>query len=577
MSKRNGWAVQAAKTKTRHGAKSRRVSLDDKLGTLYLNPEDVEFTVTDGQKTCTITLSPFRSIALKGVVVDGDGNRLSGASVSAVQSLNGKYLKTFTAKTDRNGEWTLAVLDAPETRLIYAASECINVNDTIDAFDASESTFDVGKVTMKSIVGARVTYGFTYHAAGVEEFETYYSDYQNVAIAVYNVTQNRVHNELSLQYPILAVLDENINAGDKLKFTATSKTGAFNPIEQTVEVGEDQRAEVTFDIVGKGGISASFEMTENPRVVAMLYSSKGELLKKMTYSEATAKFTELEDGDYTLVTMGQSDLMNSVLRLSNFAEIGLTEGKDYVMNSVKVESGKLTEVKNSEIPAFDESLFYYTNSSTSFSTNKSSITTGNYLTLRSSIDFKGVYKDGISNVALIVDLPEACDFVEQSVIQGPNLLPYVLDGNRLTVQLGSDYKSQVRFCVVPTTGGAFNATASVVFDYNGKTITQPIGSAVSEIKDLEITVPTTINSEMFKVNGMAPGGSQIEVYEDDVLIGSVRALANGTWTAECIIPETYNFTTHTIYAIITTKNGLTLKSESVSFEFDRSAPHRRQS
>ncbi|MBE6302565.1 MAG: T9SS type A sorting domain-containing protein [Bacteroidales bacterium] len=547
-----------------------RVSLDDKLGTLYLNPEDVEFTVTDGQKTCTITLSPFRSIALKGVVVDGDGNRLSGASVSAVQSLNGKYLKTFTAKTDRNGEWTLAVLDAPETRIIYAASECINVNDTIGAFDASESTFDVGKVTMKSIVGARVTYGFTYHAAGVEEFETYYSDYQNVAIAVFNVTQNRAHNELSLQYPILAVLDENINAGDKLKLTATSKTGAFNPIEQTVEVGEDQRAEVTFDIVGKGGISASFEMTENPRVVAMLYSSKGELLKKMTYSEATAKFTELEDGNYTLVTMGQSDLMNSILRLSNFAEIGLTEGKDYVKNSVKVESGKLTEVKNSEIPAFDESLFYYTNSSTSFSTNKSSITTGNYLTLRSSIDFKGVYKDGISNVALIVDLPEACDFVEQSVIQGPNLLPYVLDGNRLTVQLGSDYKSQVRFCVVPTTGGAFNATASVVFDYNGKTITQPIGTAVSEIKDLEITVPTTINSEMFKVNGMAPGGSQIEVYEDDVLIGSVRALANGTWTAECIIPETYNFTTHTIYAIITTKNGLTLKSESVSFEFDRS-------
>ena len=209
---------------------------------------------------------------------------------------------------------------------------------------------------------------------------------QNVALSVFNITQNRAHNDVSLQYPVLAVLDENINAGDELRLTATSKTGAFAPIERTVTVDENQRAEVTFDIVGKGGIAASFEMTDNPAVIAMLYSSKGELLKKLTYAEAKATFTELEDGQYTIVTMGRSDLMNSILRLSNFDEIGLAEGKDYVKNSVKVESGKLAEVKNAEIPAFDESLFYYTNSSTSFSSNKSSITTGNYLTLRSAID-----------------------------------------------------------------------------------------------------------------------------------------------------------------------------------------------
>ena len=548
-----------------------RVSLDNTLGVLYHNPKDVEFTVNENENTCSITLLPFRSIALTGTIVDGDGVALSGASVSVSQVLNGKYNKTFTAKTDRNGAWSVSICEAPETRLTYTATECINVNDTIGEFDENITTFDLGKVTLKSIVGARISYGFTYHAAGVDEVETYYSDYQNVAISVFNVTQNRYHKEVSLQYPTLVILDENVNVGDKLQLTATSKTGAFNSIEQIVTIGDNQRAEVTFDIVGKGGIQASFEMTENPVVIAMLYSSKGEFLKKLTYSETIVKFTELEDGDYTLITMGQSNLMNSILRLSNFAEIGLSEGRDYLKNNIKVESGKLAEIKNTEVPAFDESLFYYTNSSTSFSSNKSSITTGNYLTLRSTIDFKGVYKNDVSNVALVVDLPEACDFVEQSVIQGPNLLPYTLDNNRLTIQLGNDYKSLVRFCVVPTIGGNFNATASVVFDYNGKTITQPIGSAMSEIKDLDISVPTIINSEIFNVNGMAPAGSQIEVYEDDVLIGSVRALANGTWMAECIIPKTYNFTTHTIYAIITTKAGLMLKSKSVSVEINRNS------
>lgn len=548
-----------------------RVTLDNKLGVVYANPDDVEFTVGTDNNTCTISLVPFRYVELSGSVVDGDGSAFSGASVSVNQTLNGKYSKTYTAKTDRKGWWNLSVLDAPETRLTYAATECVNVNDTIGAFAADVNTLDLGKTTMKSIVGARVSYGFTYHAAGSAEVQDYYSDYQNVAISVFNVTQNRAHKEVSLQYPILAVLDENINVGDELQLTATSKTGAFNPIVETVTVGDNQRAEVTFDIVGKGGIYASFEMTDNPAVIAMLYSGKGELLKKMTYSEAKATFTELEDGDYTLVSMGQSDLMNSILRLTNFAEIGLTEGKDYVKNTVKVETGKLAEVKISEVPAFDESLFYYTNSSTSFSSNKSSITTGNYLTLRSAIDFKGVYKNDISNVALVVDLPEACDFVEQSVIQGPNLLPYTLDNNRLTVQLGNNYQSQTRFCVIPTAGGPFNATASIVFDYNGKTITQPIGSAASAIKDIEITVPSVIAGNTFKVSGTALGNSTINIFEGGTLLGNGKANAAGSWNVECELSNPYNLSTHSVYAEITTPAGNILTSENKTLTYDRNA------
>lgn len=548
-----------------------RVTLNNQLGTVYAIPEDTEFTVNTEQNTCTVNLVPFRSIALSGTVVDGDGAALSGASVSVNQTLNGKYSKSYTAKTDRQGKWTISVLDAPETRLTFAATECVNVNDTIGALEPEISTLDLGKTTMKSIVGARVTYGFTYHAAGSEDIQDYYSDYQNVLVSVYNVTQNRAHNDVSLQYPILAVLDENINTGDELRLTATSKTGAFNPIVETVTVGENLRAEVTFDIVGKGGIQAAFEMTDNPAVIAMLYSSKGELLKKQIYSEAQTTFTELEDGDYTLVSMGRSDLMNSILRLSNFSEIGLSEGKDYIKNVIKVESGKLSEVKNSEIPAFDESLFYYTNSSTSFSSNKSSITTGNYLTLRAAIDFKDVYKNDISNVALVVDLPEACDFVEQSVIQGPNLLPYTIDNNRLTVQLGNAYTAQTRFCVIPTNGGSFNATASIVFDYNGKTVTQPIGSATSEIKDIEITVPSVVAGERFIASGLAVPNSFVKVFDSGIEIGSGKSNSIGTWSIECKLDNPYNLTRHEIHAEIITTNNNTLVTESKDLIYDYSA------
>lgn len=548
-----------------------RVSLDSKLGVVYQSPKDTLYTVTANDNICSITLTPFRNINLTGSIVDNDGGALSGASVSVSQLLNGKYTKTYTAKTDRKGLWSTSVLNAPTTYITYAASEYVNVNDSIGNIEEYIDTLDLGKRKLKSIVGARITYGFTYHAAGVDKVETFYSDYKNVAISVYNVTQNRQLNETSLQYPLLIILDENINEGDQLRLTATSKTGAFTPIDMVVTIDDSQRAEVTFDIVGKGGITASFEMTENPSVIAMLYNTNGELLKKSTYANATVTFSDLEDGNYTLVSMGQSDLMSSVLRLSNFAEIGLSDGKDFVKNSVKVERGKLTEVKISEVPAFDESLFYYTNSSTAFSTNKSSITTGNYLTLRAVIDFKGVYKANISNVALVVDLPEACDFVEQSVILGPNLLPYTIDNNRLTIQLGKYYNSQTRFCVIPTAGGTFNATASVVFDYNGKTITQPIGSAIATIKDIEISAPSVIASPSFKVSGTALGNSSVNIYEDGALLGSGKANAAGLWNVECELANPYNLSTHSIYAEITTPDNTKLQSETKTITYDVNA------
>lgn len=550
-----------------------RVTLNDKLGTIYVAPADTAFSVSSEENTCNIMLQPLRTITLKGTVVDGDSIYIADASVSATQTLNGKFQKTFTAKTDRRGQWTLNVLAAPETRLVIAATECVNKLDTLGAFADDETIHEMGKTVMKSVVGARITYGFTYMAPGSEEKQDFYSDHCNVAFSVFNVTQNREQKDMTMQYPMLTVLDETVNIGDELRITAVSKTGAFSPIERTVTVDEKRRTEATFDIVSKGCIEASFETTDNPAVTAMLYNANGELLKKTEYSEAKASFADVDDGEYTLVTMGKSELMNSILRLSAYDEIGLTDGKDYVKNSVKVECGKIASVHNSMVPAFDESLFTYTTASTSFSSNKSSIINGKYLTLSSVIDFKGVYKSDISNVKLVVDLPDACDFVEKSVIQGPKLMTYTLSGKRLTVQLGDTYKTQTRFCVIPTASEMFNATASVVFDYKGATLTQPIGSANVEVKDIEINVPNTIGSTKFSVTGTARPNSTINVYEDGTLLGSGKANAAGTWMINCELAKAYNLSTHMVYAKITTPDGTVMPTETKKLTYDINAIH----
>lgn len=548
-----------------------RVTLSDKLGTAYKAPADTAISVSGANNICVVKLQPLRTITLTGTVVGDDDIYIADASVSATQTLNGKFQKTFTTKTDRRGQWTLSVLAAPETHLVVAATECVNKLDTLGAFADDETQRDMGKTVMKSMVGARIAYGFTYKAAGSEEIQNFYADHRNVTVSVFNVTQNREQKDLSVQYPTLTVLDETMNIGDQLRLTAVSKTGAFSPIERMVTVDDNRRAQATFDIVGKGCIEASFEMTDNRAVTAMLYTDKGELLKKTAYAEAKASFADVDDGEYTLVTMGQSELMNSILRLSAFDEIGLSEGKDYVKNVVKVETGKIAAVHNATVPAFDESLFSYTTASTSFSSNKSSITNGKYLTLSSVVDFKGVYKSDISNVKLVVDLPDACDFVEKSVIQGPKLMPYTLSGKRLTVQLGDNYQAQTRFCVIPTASSTFNATASVVFDYKGATLTQPIGSATVEVKDIEINAPATVVTKQFTVTGTARANSTIKVFEGSALLGSGKANAAGTWMVNCEFAEAYNLSTHAVYAEITTPNGSVMPTATKQVTYDMNA------
>lgn len=546
-----------------------RLTLGADLAKRYHAPEDHYFTVGE-EDVCTIALRPFRSLTLHGKVESSDHTPIAGAGVSIRQKVGEKYTSTTVTRTVADGTWSATVLESPLTEITYTAAECVSAKSSIEGFAEDTDSYDAGTVSLRSVVGARITYGFTYFAPGMEEKREGYDDWANVVFEVYNLTQRRAHTDLSVQYPMLAVLDENIAAGDSLRITAISKTGDFPNIQREVTIPDTQRAEVTFDIVGKGGISASYGATENPHVTAMLYDSKGELIQTARYQEGKIEFTGLADGVYTLITMAHSDLMNAVLRLSGFAELGLVEGRDYVKSVIEVSRGVWSVIVINVVPSFDESIFHFTNAQTNFSANKSSIVTGNYLTLRAFIDFKSAYKKEIEDVVLTVDLPEACDLVPNSVIQGAKQLAYTLDGRRLSIALGRNYSSEVRFCVIPTKGGTFTATAGVTFDYKGRTVSQPIGTAQCEVKDLEISVPPIVASPTFTVTGIAPSRSTVTVYNGTLALATVTATPSGNWRAQVTLPNPEEGVSYMIHALVNTIDEHQLETKTCLTTYD---PH----
>ena len=546
-----------------------RVTLDRTLGMQYVEPGKHAFTVGD-DNAVTLTLQPIKQVALGGVVKDENGQPMSGVTVAVTQQLNGKYSKAFSASTGSDGAFSLQVFGEPAS---ISASYNDYITQTLST-DTLTADTNVGTITLREITGARITTNLTYTPSVAEgetaEVQSWYEDYANIEYSVYNKTAGKAVSQFSVQYPTIALIDETA-PGDVLEITARSKTGAFTPVTvEATAIDENNNAEVTIPIVELGGISASFASTDNSAVVGLLYNANGQLVKKYNYATATLTISGLQDGDYTLVTMANSNLFSGLSMLNQYETAGLTAGADYVSNSVTVKSGSLATVSNDVIPVLDESKLYYTGDNTMASVNKTSIVAGNYLTLRGVIDFKQEFAGSVSDAKLVMDLPDNTTFVENSVMVGSNIASYSLDGSHLVIPLNGSTE-QVRFCVIPELGGTYSPSLFTEFTINGQTMTQPIGSVNYEVKDLSISVPKTVAKTSVSISGTAKGNSQVTVYDNGVVIGTTTALANGNWSATCELNEPYNLSTHPIYAKVLTTDGLELQSETKEAFYDKNA------
>lgn len=550
-----------------------RITLPQRLAMTHHAPPVITHTVTDGDNAVVCRLDTIAALAITGRVTDArTGQPIGGATVSASQTYGGKYDRTVNGTTAADGTFAIAAHRVP-TGITVAATDYVSQSLTCDT-TAIDAILALGDLTLEAITGATVNISFTYtpcHAGDVEaEVQDWYDDYGNVDYTLRDTTAGRDITQFSVQYPKIVLL-EDVADGHVLRLTATSRKGAFAPVNATASLS-GQKATATFHLVEPGQIAATFAANDNAAVVGTLYDAEGKLVNTAAYgNEATLTFSNLADGCYTLVTMGKSTLFNTVYDLAQLPVTGLKAGVDYACDTVTVNAGLISAVSIDRVPTLDESKLYYTGDGTSFTSNKTSIVVGNYLTLTGRIDFKPAYATRVSDVQLTVSLPEACSFVENSVMVGNSTATYTLHNGQLTIPLGSRYTDRVRFCVVPTAGGDYAPSALVQFALDDSTMTQPIGAAAYTARDLSISVPSTVAKTTIPVSGTAQAMSQIDIYDADVLIGHTTALANGSWATTCELTDAYNLSQHPIHAVATTKQGLQLNTEQMTCTYDRDA------
>lgn len=549
-----------------------KIALPQNAAMQYNAPIATEYVVKSADNNVVYTLTDIPQLTIEGKVTDtASGQPVKEATVSASQTFAGIYSKVTNVRTTADGTYKLQLLNTP-TVVSISAKDYISQSIVCDTLIAGADKIELPETKLKGISGAILNINFTYTESAEEgstaETVNWYNDYNNVVYTIYNKTKDRAVSQFNVQYPQIVLLEE-VDEGDQLQVTATSLNAAFKAVECCAAIA-DQKADFTFDILELGEISANFKKTTNATVAAILYDAAGKLIKSYNYDNATLTISNLADGEYTLVSMGGSRILNTIYDLSKFAEAGLTLGSDYVQQSVEVKSGAVSKITFDEIPLLDESKFYYTGSGTSFTVNKTSIVSGNYLTLTGKIDFKQEYSGKVSNVSLVVDLPTECSFVENSVMVGNSTSSYVLDGNRLTIPMAR-YTDRVRFCVIPTKGGEYAPGAFVNFDINGESVAQPIGNAIFKAKSLDLNIPSIVANKTFTINGTANGKSAVSIYIDNVLVGVTETKAAGKWSCQCEIPSPENLKEYSVHGEVVTQMGTTIQTESKTVTYDESA------
>lgn len=548
------------------------VTLPQELAMSHNTPTTSNYTVNNGDNSMVCTLEPIEQFAIQGRVKDeASGLPIDDVKITIIQTFNGKYKKNISANTNEDGIFQIDIA-AVRTTLNFSHNGYYSKSISIDGILEEQDSVVLHNVKLKKIAGKPVKMSFSHIIVNVNDGKldtlNWYNDLQNLTYSLHNTTKNKAVNNFSIQYPNIVIQDD-LDDGDELRITVSHLGNAFTPTVCTATI-IDQSASAEIVIKDNGALVSTFAGTDNAAVTGMLYDANGKLLKSYDYIGNRLVVNNLPDGNYTMITMGKNPLYNTIYDLNQLEQNGLTEGKDYVGNSFVAISGSVSQIAIENVPLFDDSRLRYTTDATTLTVNKNTVTIGNFVTLTAKVDFKQEYASSVSNVKLLFDLPDRCSFMPNSVMVGNRSGEYSDDNGHIVVSLNS-YTDRVRLSITPVAPSQMITNAFVMFDINGDTHIQPIGSAVFDAKALTLFAPSKITSTQLPVSGVAQKNSNVEIFADGTLIGQTTTLANGAWSAQCELYNPLNLTEHKIQAQVTTQDGLVLTTEAVNCKYDKHA------
>lgn len=544
-----------------------RILLSQSLLEEYQEPAEQSVVVSTEEQETQFSLTKHAIMPLAGVILDSASHApVSSAKVAVKQTIKGQTQKLWTAGTDNSGSFTLKILNIPATEITVSASNYVTKALPLEQWQVDSTIY------LKKFVGTNLNIELQYSPAvqdGTSSApQNWYGDYTDFQFSIHNNTQNKRIDSYQFSFPQLQI-KEAVSPSDELAITVKSVSGVFAPYETTVVIDENNRAILPIILVERGGIKSSYNKSVAQEVMAMLYDESSKRIGYQTYNDKSANWNRLVAGNYSLVNIKSDNKLRNMANLSDLESNGLHAGEDYILSAITVTDGNIAMVEIDSIPDYSELMDYMGNNA-SFSANKSSLVVGDYLTLRAQLDFQSQYVNAVSDVAIVVELPQSVEFIENAILVGGKAGSYSLNEKELTIPM-SKLSDLVKFCVIPTDEGTYTVNAYAQFTYQGKTCRQPLGLTNIAVDNASIAAMLKYSTNQVITSGLTTPNSDIELYDNDELIAISKAKPNGTWQIEADLEYAYNLSKHHIYASITTPDGLKMRTKTKNLLYNISS------
>ncbi len=545
------------------------VTLNAEKSSLYEELSKESIVINKEQELIEKQVTKRSTITLSGTVVSSTSlSPVKGIYVSIAQSLKGKNSNVYFTETDKDGHFSVEVLNA-NTTLYFTDNSYLKHTLILDTTQLG----NLDTIKIQPLTGTTLYVKPQYKASvlrgNVQEVINSYADYANIDFSVYNVTQSKPMQAV-VKFPFVT-LPEKIVLGDSLTLTTTSRNHKFNSSVDGARIDSTLYAQINVPITQLGAVHATYQQADVDEVAALLFDNRGNLIQKQIFDRnQEAKFEYVDDGNYMVVCLENLRPFNNISRLSEFVSSALIAGTDYLQEPINVNSGWISTIQFDSVALINRALLY-AGENMQFSSTSTQTTIGNHVTLKAKVDLKKEEISNISDIRFIFDMPENTEFVNGSVMVGGSVYNnYTISEGRLIVPI-QNTSQQIAFCITPLQEGRYSPCAYAQFKVANEDLQFPIASAYYEVKGLTLEIPNVVATKTIKVGGTAIPNSIVEVYADDELIGTSRSNSNGSWSADCSFRNPANLAIMKVYASTVDKNGVKYVSETYDCQYDRDA------
>ena len=389
----------------------------------------------------------------------------------------------------------------------------------------------------------------------------------DLVLTIYNKVSGQPITDFVLQYPNVTFEQTQLEPGQTLVLVATSRNDLFQSTQTEATVDETGvfRAELTIKEWGLANITCT-PAEGVTDIMALVFDQNEKYVARYTANSTVVRVKDLKDGAYKVVLMQQNQFLNAIASLDDLRQTVLRQGEDYALLPIQLTAGTTTQYE-AAVPALDMSLISHISTESYVATNDPNVNIATSATLKAKVLFKDEFASQVSNLQLIVDIPDGMQFVENSVISVGG--SHQLSGQRLVIPCQQG--EQVRWCLTSNQSGQKTVTAMVQYILGGQQYLQPLGSAVIDVIGISLDMATTTNTPQINVRGTAFGGSQVTIYDGKAIVAQTTAKADGSFSADITLNPALDGTHHKLYADIVTSGQPDFSTEPSTILYDTHA------